>query len=107
MSKQFANSGDPDQMPHSVAASELGLYYLSITFRGLQTKMGCFIQVLRHFKQSFSRTATVSGCGGEFNVDHVFLKTYYLTSISQHVSHLAIEALPSNSLLHSLLIQKV
>ena len=29
--KLFANSGDPDQMPHSVA-SELGLHCLPITF---------------------------------------------------------------------------
>ena len=40
-------------------------------------------------------------------VDHVFLKTYYLESILQHVSHLAIEALPSISLLHSLPLQNV
>ena len=30
MAKLFANSGDPDQMPHSVA-SDLGLHYLPIT----------------------------------------------------------------------------
>ena len=30
----FANSGDPDQMPHS-AASDLGLHYLPITFLGV------------------------------------------------------------------------
>ena len=30
MAKLFANSGDPDQMPHS-AASDLGLHCLSIT----------------------------------------------------------------------------
>ena len=36
----FANSGDPDQMPHS-AASDLGLHCLPVTpFRGLQTTMG-------------------------------------------------------------------
>ena len=40
MAKLFANSGDPDQLPHS-AASDLGLYCLPITLlRGLQTKMG-------------------------------------------------------------------
>ena len=31
MAKLFANIGDPDQMPHSVA-SDLGLHCLSITF---------------------------------------------------------------------------
>ena len=38
--KLFANSGDPDQMPHSVA-SDLSLHYLPITLLGpgLQTKM--------------------------------------------------------------------
>ena len=37
MVKLFANSGDPDQMPHS-AASDLGFHYLPVTsFRGLQT----------------------------------------------------------------------
>ena len=30
MAELFANSGDPDQMPHS-AASDLGLHYLPIT----------------------------------------------------------------------------
>ena len=30
----FANSGDPDQMPHS-AASDLGLHYLPITLLGV------------------------------------------------------------------------
>ena len=30
MTKLFANSGDPDQTPHS-AASDLGLHYLPIT----------------------------------------------------------------------------
>ena len=29
MATLFANSGDPDQMPHS-AASELGLHYLPV-----------------------------------------------------------------------------
>ena len=40
-------------------------------------------------------------------VDHVFLIAYYLASILQHVSPLAIGALPSNSLLHSLPLQKL
>ena len=40
-------------------------------------------------------------------VDHVFLKAYYLPSILQHVSHLAMGALSSNSLLYSLPLQKV
>ena len=31
MVELFANSGDPDQMPHSVA-SDLGLYCLQIPF---------------------------------------------------------------------------
>ena len=36
----FANSGDPDQKPHS-AASDLGLHcLLSTPFRDLQTTMG-------------------------------------------------------------------
>ena len=30
MAKQYANSGDPDQMPHSVA-SDLGLHCLPFT----------------------------------------------------------------------------
>ena len=38
MAKLSANSGDPDQMPCS-AASDLGLHYLQIFFRGLQTTM--------------------------------------------------------------------
>ena len=33
MAKLFANSGDPDQMPHS-AASDLGLHCLPSTFYG-------------------------------------------------------------------------
>ena len=34
MAEVFANSEDPDQMPHS-AASDLGLHYLPITLSGL------------------------------------------------------------------------
>ena len=34
MAKPFANSGDPDQMPHS-AASDLGLHSLPITLLGV------------------------------------------------------------------------
>ena len=34
MAKLFANSGDPDQMPHSVA-SDLGLHYANFPFRCL------------------------------------------------------------------------
>ena len=34
MAKIFANSGDPDQTPHS-AASDLGLHCLPITFQGV------------------------------------------------------------------------
>ena len=38
--KLFANSGDPDQMPHS-AASDLGLHCLPISrLGGLPTTMG-------------------------------------------------------------------
>ena len=47
MAELFANSGDPDQAPHS-AAFDLGLHCLPITllgfasypFRGLPTTMG-------------------------------------------------------------------
>ena len=40
MAKLFANSGGPDQMPHS-AASDLGLaLFANYPFRGLQTTMG-------------------------------------------------------------------
>ena len=40
MAKLFANSGDPEQTPHSVV-SDLGLHCLPITlFGGFQTKMG-------------------------------------------------------------------
>ena len=34
MAKLFANSGEPDQMPHSVA-SDLGLHCLPATFFGI------------------------------------------------------------------------
>ena len=34
MAKVFANSGNPDQMPHS-AASDLGLHCLPITLLGV------------------------------------------------------------------------
>ena len=39
MAKLFANSGDPNQMPHS-AASDLGLQFASYPFGDLQIKMG-------------------------------------------------------------------
>ena len=45
MAKLFANSGDPDQMPHS-AASDLGLHCLPVTFYGYLDYSGlkkCFI----------------------------------------------------------------
>ena len=34
MANLFANSGEPDQMPH-IAASDLGLHYLPITLLGV------------------------------------------------------------------------
>ena len=34
MAKLFANSGDPDQMPHNVA-SDLGLHCLPVTLSGV------------------------------------------------------------------------
>ena len=40
-------------------------------------------------------------------VDHIFLKAYYLDSILQHESYLVMGSLPSNTLLHSLPLQKV
>ena len=39
MAKLFANCGDPDQMPHSVA-SDLGLQFANYHFTGLPTTMG-------------------------------------------------------------------
>ena len=36
MVEQFANSGDPDQMPHFVA-SDLGLHCLPITLLGVSS----------------------------------------------------------------------
>ena len=38
MAKLFANSADPDQMPHS-AASDLGLHPLRITLLGVSRLM--------------------------------------------------------------------
>ena len=40
-------------------------------------------------------------------VDHIFLKAYHIASILQHVSHLAMWVLLSNSLLHSLPLHNV
>ena len=60
-----------------------------------------------------SRTESVDTVGqiwftslprGNF-VDHIFLKAQYLARILQHVSLLAMEALPCNSLLHTLLFK--
>ena len=39
MAKLFANSGDPDQMPHSVV-TDLGLHCLPITLVWVQDKYG-------------------------------------------------------------------
>ena len=39
MIELFANSGDPDQTPHSVA-SDLGLHCLPVTRWGLQSSIG-------------------------------------------------------------------
>ena len=49
MVKLFANSGDPDQMPHS-AASDLGLHCLPVTCLGvssLQSVRNCQIKSLK------------------------------------------------------------
>ena len=45
IAKLFANSGDPDQKPHS-AASDLGLHYLSITFYVSPDYKGITLEVL-------------------------------------------------------------
>ena len=37
MAELFANSGDPDQTPHSAAASDLGLHCLPITRLGVSS----------------------------------------------------------------------
>ena len=39
MVELFANSGDPDQIPHS-AATDLGALFVSYPIRGLQSSMG-------------------------------------------------------------------
>ena len=57
MAKLFANSGDPDQMPHS-AESDLGLHCLPITLlwvSQLQWINFIYFQVLMH------RTSQVAG----------------------------------------------
>ena len=45
MDKLFANSGDPDQMLHSVA-SDLGLHCLPITFYGSPSYNGLKLQAI-------------------------------------------------------------
>ena len=45
MAKLFANSGDPDQMPHSVA-SDLGLHCLPITLLGVSRLQWVVIKLL-------------------------------------------------------------
>ena len=45
MAKLFANSGDLDQMPYSVA-SDLGALFAYCPFRGLQTKMGSYNYII-------------------------------------------------------------
>ena len=52
----FANSGDPDQMAHSVA-SDLGQHYLPVTFLGRQTTKGyrlCVCMTAKHSRFSGS-----------------------------------------------------
>ena len=56
MAKLFANSGDPDQMPHS-AASDLGLHCLPITLLGfsrLQRVNDCWNDRVNHNQISLS-----------------------------------------------------
>ena len=64
MAKLFANSGDPDQMPHS-AASDLGLHCLSITL--LQ------VSRLQWVKESFK----VFGILCKISVDYVAKASKY------------------------------
>ena len=57
MVDQFANSGDPDQMPHS-AASDLGLHCLPIIFlrvSRLQSVNKCF----KKFERQSCKTETL------------------------------------------------
>ena len=46
MVELFANSGDPDQTPHS-AASDQGLHCLSITFLGVSRKQEVKVNGIR------------------------------------------------------------
>ena len=59
MAKLFANSGDPDQMPHSVA-SDLGLHCLQITLSQ--------VSLLQWVKQSLGEMLLMS------TVAHVFVE---------------------------------
>ena len=53
MAKLFANSGDPDQMPHS-AASDLGLHYSPITLLRV-SRLQWVKQNFTFYKNSFFR----------------------------------------------------
>ena len=58
MVELFANSGDPDQMPHS-AASDLGLHCLPITFIGVSR--------LQWVKQVIKQTVPI----GAYKIDQL------------------------------------
>ena len=63
MAKLFANSGDPDQMPHS-AASDLGLHCLPITFYGSPDYNGLKDEsnLVGHFVSSPREREKMSNC---------------------------------------------
>ena len=53
MAELFTNSGDPDQMPHSVA-SDLGLHYLPITLLGVLHIKMFNVFVLHYLHQNYA-----------------------------------------------------
>ena len=70
MAKLFANSGDPDQMPHS-AASDLGLHCLPFTLLGVSRLqwVKSFSSSI-HFEMFSVKTKWASACKTDLKHTH-------------------------------------
>ena len=60
MAKIFANSGDPDQMPHSVV-SDLGLHCLTVTLLPVSRLQWVSIGLSKYFEKNCYYLNTCSG----------------------------------------------
>ena len=71
MTKLFANSGDPDQMPHS-AASDLGLHCLSITILLVSRLHGNLIEFHQKWNQPINSQNFLGKFDSKFTISFLY-----------------------------------